>query len=649
MRSLSADFIDDSKTNPLSYFLNEYAHEPSQAVLPRFCANPFLTVSGSLVAIDKARIETRVEEVHNELGIDGEGVIVAIMDRGIDWKNNDFRNEDGTTRIKYILDFYDDRTNGIVYTETQINDALANGLELPTRDAQGRGTTTTGIATGNGRNSDGKYRGMAPKASIIAVKMTSPALPAHGDQPAEQQLGGQDLFLKGMDFVVDKAAELGMPVVMLPNIGSNGGPTDGTSRLSQKIDSIVGSGIKGISFINGPGDEGGGANRAEANIQPGETISLEIEKGQPGNLRIDLWYPTSGDGDVGLDFTIIAPGNATYGPFTSVINETEVKGNSVPGVYSYAHRGRDQDFFSSTNQKREVLIDFTGATGTYTIEITRPATATTLKEFKATLNFSNYKQNPPNAFKTFLVPGNAWDGATSFNNISPTNYVLQDQWTDVNGVQRTSPAADGAIGDIWAGSSIGPTFDGRFGVDVAAPGQFVITTYAPKSWWATSKFNMVQDDENGSYGKAGAVSAAAPQVTGIVALMLQANPKLDQIQIRDILRTTARADAFTGAIPNNTWGYGKVDAYEAVKAAIVSASADAEIYTTIVLSGDDPQLTFTSFLGVSYRIEYKDEINDPEWKVLVGGLAGANGQTTYLDETLGENDRRFYRICAEQS
>ncbi len=261
-----------------------------------------LIFAHSSFAIDKARIETRVEEVHNELGIEGEGVIVAILDRGIDWKSNDFRNEDGTTRIKYILDFTHDRTNGIVYTEEQINEALTNNTELGQpgqghRDAVGHGTTTTGIAAGNGRNSTNrKYRGMAPKASLIIVKITSDGAGAHNDQPAEASFFDFNFMIKGMDFVVEKAAELGMPAVMLPNIGSNGGPTDGTSFVTRKIDSLVGAAIPGIAFINGPGDEGGGANRAQATIDPGQTVSLEVEKAQAGGIVVDLWYPTIGVG-----------------------------------------------------------------------------------------------------------------------------------------------------------------------------------------------------------------------------------------------------------------------------------------------------------------------------------------------------------------
>ena len=59
-------------------------------------------------------------------------------------------------------------------------------------------------------------------------------------------------------------------------------------------------------------------------------------------------------------------------------------------------------------------------------------------------------------------------------------------------------------------------------------------------------------------------SMAAPHITGIVALMLQKNPRLTQSQISECLTRTAHADGFTQAVPNDTWGHGKVDAQASV-------------------------------------------------------------------------------------
>ena len=111
----------------------------------------------------------------------------------------------------------------------------------------------------------------------------------------------------------------------------------------------------------------------------------------------------------------------------------------------------------------------------------------------------------------------------------------------------------------WCGS----TFDGRLGVDVSAPGDRLVTTYGPTSYWATFRNNLIQGG-NGVYGIGSAVSAASPIVTGIVALMLEMKPDLDAVQVKQILQQSARSDIFTGSTPNTRWGYGKVDALNAL-------------------------------------------------------------------------------------
>src|SRR6185369_12489663 len=143
--------------------------------------------------------------------------------RGIDWKNADFRNADGTTRIAYAFDLSDDSGaaapgnpygKGTIYTRARIAAALSGGASIPFRDAVGHGTTTAGIPTGNGRNV-AKYRGVATEATIISVKVTSEGAPAHDGEPAEAAFFDLSRVSIAIDFVKDKAKELGLPAVML--------------------------------------------------------------------------------------------------------------------------------------------------------------------------------------------------------------------------------------------------------------------------------------------------------------------------------------------------------------------------------------------------------------------------------------------------
>ena len=537
-----------------------------------------LAAGGAGLAIDRVRAETGVDRAVAALGVSGEGVIVAIMDRGIDWESNDFRNEDGSTRIAYIFDLFDDSGaaapgnsygHGTIYTREQINQALLSGTRLPTRDAVGHGTTTTGLAAGNGRNSaDRKYRGVAPNATIISVKISTGA-PAHGDEPAERDwYAGESGVNVAMDFVVDKARELSMPVVMLLNVGSLGGPTDGTSAFCRKIDETVGPDHPGVVFVNGTGDDGIPSHsqlRAAGDVPNGGTLDLRFAL-DTGEGSLELWY----DQNEAFAWSIDTP-MGMLGPFPA--SEPYPNGTGVGG---YHFRGGGDDWWGSANGKRVLVMYFDGAAGAgdYILRLDHAASsAGSSIHFNASIYGPDFRWDLAR-FLNFVTPGGSIsDGATAFHNVAPNSYVIRTKWTDIDGVVQDT-SAEGNVGELWIGSSVGPTVDGRIGVDVSAPGDVVVvTTYAPRSDWASNRRNLVEGG-GGLYGGAGAVSAAAPIVTGIIALMLEVDPTLDALSVKRILQETARADEFTGPTPNPSWGYGKVDAFEAlmtVKARVLAA------------------------------------------------------------------------------
>ena len=513
------------------------------------------------------RTETGVDKAVEELGVSGEGVIVAIMDRGIDWESNDFRNSDGSTRIAWIFDMGDDSGadapgnsygRGTIYSREQIDQALFSGTRLPTRDAVGHGTTTTGLATGNGRNSpDRKYRGVAPNATIISVKVTSDGALAHGDEPAETAFYvGYPGISVAIGFVVDKARELSMPVVMLLNLGSIGGPTDGTSKLSRKIDATVGPDVPGVVFVTGTGDDGIPSktqNRARGDVPSGGTLDLRFALDN-GKGRLEVWY----DQDEAFNFSVHTP-TGMLGPYPA-----SERWPSGAGVWMGHYRGGGDSWYEARNGKRLLVIDFDGAAGPgdYVLRLDHETSSTGSSiRFDASLNTPFGESG---RFLNFVSPGSIWDGAAAFHNVAPNSYVIRTDWTDIDGNPR-GLFGEGNVGELWTGSSVGPTRDGRLGVDVSAPGDRVITTYAPRSHWATFPHLLIEDG-GGLYGMAGAVSAAAPVVTGIIALMLEVDPTLDALAVKRILQETARSDEFTGPTPNPLWGYGKVDAFEALMA-----------------------------------------------------------------------------------
>ena len=382
------------------------------------------------------RAETGVDKAVEALGVSGEGVIVAVLDRGIDWENNDFRNSDGSTRVAYIFDMSDDSGagapgnsygRGTIYTREQINQALFSGTRLATRDASGHGTTTTGIAAGNGRNSpERKYRGVAPNATIISVKITGGA-PAHGNEPAEPDFYEGSMVPVAIDFVVDKTRELSMPMVMLLNLGSIGGPTDGTSAMSRMIDATVGPDVPGVVFVTGTGDDGIPSktqNRAAGDVPHGGTLDLQFAL-DSGEGDLDVWY----DRDEAFAVSIDTP-MGLVGPYPA--SQFMAAGT---GVRVYHNRGGD-DFYGSQNGKRLLFIRFDGAAGAgdYVLRLDHAAGSTGSSiRFDASLNTPFGESG---RFLNFVSPGSIWDGATAFHNVAPNSYVIRTNWTDIDGNPR---------------------------------------------------------------------------------------------------------------------------------------------------------------------------------------------------------------------
>ncbi len=363
-----------------------------------------------------------------------------------------------------------------------------------------------------------------------------------------------------IDFLVEKAREMKLPCVMVLNIGSVSGSRDGSSDFARRIDAQFGPGKPGLVFVSGSGDDGGWPNHAAGTVRLGENSILQIRKGSPGPLYVEVWYPE----DDRFDVTIETP-SGKFGPFPGPTTNDGFTSQNLPQLF-YAHGGSKNNYAGKSGNRRQIYVVCSGAVGDYRVNLSGSSIRSGL--FDATLNPGRYWDSPANnQFTTLVVPGYSLaDVCSASYDVCPNSYVVRNQWIDIDGVTRLFQGA-GSLGDLWKGSSVGPTVDGRWGIDISAPGDRVITTYNPKSYWATARFNLVQDGE-GLYGTAGAVSAANPLTAGVVALMLEANPYLDAGQVKQILQQSARRDPFTGGVPNPNWGYGKIDAVAAVERAL---------------------------------------------------------------------------------
>lgn len=240
-------------------------------------------------------------------GLTGKGVIIAVIDSGIDYAHPDFRNADGTTRILKLWDQTLDR----IYDSDEINEALEAPTEqeryalLPSRDLSGHGTHVAGIAAGNGRASDGRYVGVASDSALMIVKLGT---------PRENSFPRTTELMSAVDYVVRQAEIYQMPVVVNLSFGNNYGGHDGTALLETYLDEVS-SYWKSV-IVTGTGNEGASrihtSGRLDQNLSPTyvpnqqtasqevafsvgayETgFSLQIWKSYADEIRISIKHPS---------------------------------------------------------------------------------------------------------------------------------------------------------------------------------------------------------------------------------------------------------------------------------------------------------------------------------------------------------------------
>ena len=248
----------------------------------------------------------------------GTGVLVAIIDSGIDYANLDFRNADGTTRIYALWDQTipgnppEGYVQGTEYTQEKINEALQqeNRTErmkiVPSEDRSGHGTAVAGIAAGNGRGSKGaRYQGVASESGILVVKLGT---------PREEGFPRTTELMQAIDYVVKKAQRAGRPVAINISFGNTYGSHTGTSLLERFIADIANL-WKSVICI-GMGNEGASAGHTAGTLEENteERIPLAVQMKETA-INVQIWKSYH---DI-VDISLISPAGVQIGPIPEVI------------------------------------------------------------------------------------------------------------------------------------------------------------------------------------------------------------------------------------------------------------------------------------------------------------------------------------------
>ena len=528
--------------------------------------------------LDVSRPEVRSQQTATTYGATGKGVIFGNVDTGLDITHPDFRKADGTTRVKFLWRQDDGCVGtpppppydfGCLYTEAQINASLTGGPSVPAPDAEGHGTHTTGVASGNGFATGhgfpaGRYVGMAPDADIIMVK-TFPE-PGAACGPNCFQISA------GMDFIDAMATSMGKPYVINLSLGSQYGGHDGSDLDEQTIDALIGPGIPGKALAKSVGNDRGLPIHISGTVAAGvtntHTFTIPTYTSLPGTFNDYaawwLWYNPNDN----LTVTIGDPQSTACGATMLTVSATTGQGQ----VFSSTNSGflliddTDSPVVPGGARSFHMEVDDQAnkppCAGTWTVKV-KGNTVPQGGHYDAWIWQSTFGASQlqaawvsPDLTNLISIPG------TSFNEITVGGYMTKYQWLSIDGnTYHWNGTLPSDVGTLASFSSPGPTRDHRNKPEIAAPAWTEVSALAHDVDVSPASGQQPQVVEDGVHWALPGTSFSSPHVAGIFAQLLSLNPKLDAIQLRSLATSTARVDGnVPPPIPNADWGYGKIDA-----------------------------------------------------------------------------------------
>ena len=452
----------------------------------------------------------------NPYNLTGRGTAVGIIDSGIDVTHPDFRNQDGTSRISYIWDqsavgnVPQGFAKGAEYTNEDINAALLSNNPITTyafTDQVGHGTAVAGVACGNGRQSNGREKGIAPEATIIAVKLGNRGFGAFSRTTE---------VMRGVKYTLDKAKELGLPLSINLSYGTNNGSHDGNSLFEQYINSAADEWKTTICVATG--NEGAAGHHYSAVLSQNEEITIPFSvSGAPKRIYMTLWKNFS---------------DTVYFRLSSPTNESNILITPEQNYY----------FFNTANTSVSVFYG-------------QPTPLTQYQEVYFLLE-SQGLSIPEGIWNLTAIGGNIIDGRfdiwlpTVEDVTNDTAFSFPD--TDVTLTLPSTAERVISVGGYNANTNTTATFSGRgftrndvyVKPDITAPAVNILTTRS-----------------GGGYMQFTGTSFASPFVAGACCLLME----WGIVQGNDLFLYGQRLKAFLqkGAkrtqnipYPNNIWGYG---------------------------------------------------------------------------------------------
>jgi subtilisin family serine protease len=504
-------------------------------------------------------------------GYTGRGVIVGIVDTGIDFRHQAFRKSDGKTRILKIWDQTLTAqageaapgaiTNptlvpptppgatvplgyGVEYDISQINDTLENSSPVTVRhaDTNGHGTHVAGIAAGDGSQGGGchdsfHFIGVATEADIIMVRMRGLSA---GDPTAIPT--GSNFMMDGIRYILDQARIANKPAVINLSLGFFSEAMDGTVQECLDVDTLLTNNSTGRAIVFAAGNNGNKRFHAAGTVPAGPALPIQINfniSASDSQIRnVVITYAGSN-----LDVQVTSPVSGAAGVVSFVSSGVAPAGQSTSTTANGSAAGAS---VTVTNRTDRISIRLTPPTGgnnvagTWLIEL-RDSTSTATN------------------FNAFCVGGSSHDRKSPFFLDHDTTESTLDQ--DASGHECIAVGAYQVGGRLAGFSARGPTLDtpARTKPEICAPGVDITSAGIPKDRAGCQA--CCCECCQSFYVSLDGTSMAAPHVVGVIALMLHKNPNLTHTEIKQNLidHNTPKPGDSTSE-EDRGWGAGKANA-----------------------------------------------------------------------------------------
>lgn len=545
-----ADFIVDYRTNPRIAELfpgaaildinNTYAiiYLPVSQFANRMMRGIRLLIVPNVygLASEVSLEASGVQKIRSmpDFNLRGEGVLIGIIDTGINYTLPAFKKENGTTKIRSIWDQTIKSVNGAQsstnfgteYKEEQINQALQNENPLtvvPSTDEDGHGTMLAGIAAGTENSTEGFY-GVAPEAELVIVKLAQAKkyLREFYSIPEGVICYQENYIMWGVQYCLDVARQLERPIAICIGVGTSQSGHDGTAPLSELLNMYAD--FPRVGIVTAIGNEGNLGRHYYGTIDPavGNT-SLEFNVGENDKgFSMQLWGEAPGI----FSIDILSPS----GEYIPRISAGLQVSRRISFIFEQTIINVEYQTVEPRTGDELILLNFHNTTpGVW--KITVYGQGNLVGNFHIWLPMGNFISKDtyfikPNIYTTVVAPGDA--------------------------VVPISVTAYNPVGDsLYANASRGYTRTNTIKPELAAPG-----------------VNYLAPTLDGGYTNFTGTGVASAHTAGIVALLLEwgvvrgNQQNIDTLEIKKyLIRGAKRSSNLT--YPNRDWGYGILDIYNA--------------------------------------------------------------------------------------